>query len=186
MSDHRELDQFLRSVERRGFQRAVYAVRDADAALDIVQEAMISLARHYADRPAAEWPLLFNRILSNAILDAFRRQRTRDALFTSASALGNEEDDGLDLLAVLADAQGLSDEGPETLAVRQQWLRVIEQELEQLPARQREAFLMRYWEELDVAQTAAAMGCSEGSVKTHCSRAIQSLARALKARGLMP
>ena len=62
----------------------------------------------------------------------------------------------------------------------------IEKEIQNLPGRQREAFLLRYWEDLDVAETAAAMGCSEGSVKTHCSRAIQSLFKALSSKGIRP
>jgi len=181
------LNDFLISVERRAFKRTAYAVRDEDAALDIVQDAMIRLSASYAERPSNEWPMLFQRILSNATLDWFRRQKVRNALFQNMSDLearmGGQDDNDLDLLEILA-VDAVSTEGAEDTANRAEILKVIEQEIEHLPGRQREAFLMRYWEELDVAETAAAMGCSEGSVKTHCSRAVASLGKALKARGI--
>ncbi len=182
-----ELDEFLASVEKRAFKRALYAVRDEEAALDIVQDSMIRLVTSYADRPAAEWPMLFQRILSNATLDWFRRQKVRNAVFHTMSDLeatvSGDGDGDVDLLEILA-VEALGTEGAEETANRGEVLRIIEEEIQQLPARQREAFLMRYWEELDVAETAAAMGCSEGSVKTHCSRAVAALAKALKGRGI--
>jgi RNA polymerase sigma-70 factor (ECF subfamily) len=182
-----ELNEFLISVERRAFKRTAYAVRDEDAALDIVQDAMIRLAASYADRPSNEWPMLFQRILSNATLDWFRRQKVRNALFQNMGDLeahvGGDDGGDVDLLEILA-VDAISTEGAEETANRAEMLKLIEEEIQQLPGRQREAFLMRYWEELDVAETAAAMGCSEGSVKTHCSRAVASLAKALKARGI--
>ena len=187
LSSADELNEFLCSVERRAFKRTVYAVRDEDAALDIVQDAMLRLSLSYADRPATEWPMLFQRILSNATLDWFRRQKVRNALFQNMGDLEasvNPDDSGdLDLLEILKiDVAGT--EGAEDTATRTETLGIIEEEIARLPARQREAFLMRYWEEMDVAETAAAMGCSEGSVKTHCSRAVASLGRALQARGI--
>ncbi len=181
-----ELDDFLRSVERRAFKRTVYAVRDEDAALDIVQDAMIRLSQSYADRPAAEWPMLFQRILSNATLDWFRRQKVRNAVFTNMGdleAAAGGEDGDFDLLEALQ-IEDTGTEGADETASRTETLAQIEEEVQKLPARQREAFLLRYWEELDVAETAAAMGCSEGSVKTHCSRAVQALSKALSARGI--
>lgn len=182
-----ELDEFLASVEKRAFKRALYAVRDEEAALDIVQDSMIRLVTSYADRPAAEWPMLFQRILSNATLDWFRRQKVRNAVFHTMSDLeatvSGDGDGDVDLLEILA-VEALGTEGAEETANRGEVLRIIEEEVQNLPARQREAFLMRYWEELDVAETAAAMGCSEGSVKTHCSRAVAALAKALKGRGI--
>ncbi len=182
-----ELNEFLISVERRAFKRAVYAVRNDDAALDIVQDAMIRLSTSYADRPASEWPMLFQRILSNATLDWFRRQKVKNAVFQNMSDLeAYMSDDGegdIDLLEILA-VDAIGTEGAEDAAHRTEILTIIEEEVQQLPGRQREAFLMRYWEELDVAETAAAMGCSEGSVKTHCSRAVAALAKALRGRGI--
>ncbi len=185
------LSDFLRSVEKRAFKRTAYTVRDDDAALDIVQDAMIRLAENYAERPAAEWPALFQRILSNATLDWFRRQKVRNAVVQNFSSLSDPEDEDGDMswLETLGAAEARDDPRFESAADQVERARIlqdIEDEVTKLPARQREAFLMRYWEELDVAETAAAMGCSVGSVKTHCSRAVHTLARVLRARGIVP
>ena len=182
-----ELNEFLKSVERRAFKRTVYAVRDEDAALDIVQDAMIRLTQSYADRPSNEWPMLFQRILSNATLDWFRRQKVRKAVFMNIGDLeaAVDDDDGGDFnLLESLNVEEIGTEGADDSAGRREILAQIEDEIGKLPTRQREAFLLRYWEELDVAETAAAMGCSEGSVKTHCSRAVQALAKALQSRGI--
>jgi RNA polymerase sigma-70 factor (ECF subfamily) len=175
----------LEGVERRAFKQAVFAVRDDEAALDIVQDAMLRLAEKYGARPAAELPLLFHRILQNAIRDHFRRQKVRSLWTTLLSALAPGDDEDQDPLETLA-ASGESNLGetPAQQVERSQVLEIIEQEIAKLPERQRQAFIMRYWEELDVAETAQVMGCSEGSVKTHCSRATRALADALKARGI--
>jgi RNA polymerase sigma-70 factor (ECF subfamily) len=185
MATREELSEFLASVERRAFKQAQFAVRDTDAALDIVQDAMIKLSQNYGERPAEEFPLLFTRILQNVIHDHFRRQKVRSTWVTLFSALtpADEPDaDPLETLEALAGSDGA--ESAADKVAREQVVTIIEEEIRRLPARQREAFLMRYWEEMDVAETAAAMGCSEGSVKTHCSRATQSLAKALRARGI--
>ena len=186
MATEQELSDFLKSVEKRAFKRSVYHVRNDESALDIVQDSMMKLAEHYGHKPADELPMLFQRILSNCTLDWFRRQKTRNALFSNMGDFESSSDDGdFDLLDIL-DASGNSQtvESAESSTDRAQTLREIELEIQELPARQREAFLMRYWEELDVAETAAAMGCSEGSVKTHCSRAVAALSKALKAKGI--
>ena len=187
MATEKELSDFLESVERRAFKQAVYAVRKDEAALDIVQDAMIKLAEKYGDKPAAELPLLFQRILQNTIHDYFRREKVRDTWVSLFSSLGKdaEDPDGFDILATYEAEEG--SEAAESSAdkvEREQVLAVIEQEIQKLPGRQREAFLMRYWQDMDVAETAAAMGCSEGSVKTHCSRATHTLAQALRAKGI--
>ena len=178
--------QFLAGVERRAYKQALFAVRDGDNALDIVQDAMMKLAEKYGHRPASELPPLFQRILQNATRDFFRRQKVRSTWITLFSALtGKNDDDDADPLETLESADDSQRaESPATQLEREQIVRLIGAEIEKLPARQREAFLLRYWEELDVAETAAAMGCSEGSVKTHCSRATHTLAAALKARGI--
>lgn len=187
LASRSELSAFLEGAERRAFKQAVYAVRDEQAALDIVQDAMLRLAEKYGGRPGAELPMLFQRILQNAIRDWFRRQKVRSTWVTLFSSLlpGRGEGDDYDPLDSLA-AAGESNavEAPAEHLERAQVVEILEQEISRLPARQREAFLMRYWEELDVADTARAMGCSEGSVKTHCSRAAHALALALKARGI--
>jgi RNA polymerase sigma-70 factor (ECF subfamily) len=186
LATEQELSDFLKNVEKRAFKRSIYHVRNEESALDIVQDSMMKLAEHYGDKPAAELPMLFQRILSNCTLDWFRRQKTRNALFSNMSDFEPGNDEGeFDLLETL-NLQNHSDqtESAESSTQRAQILHGIEAEIQELPARQREAFLMRYWEELDVAETAAAMGCSEGSVKTHCSRAVQSLGKALRAKGI--
>ena len=186
MASEKELSDFLKSVEKRAFKRTVYAVRDEDAALDIVQDSMIRLAESYGDHPPDEFPMLFQRILSNATLDWFRRQKVRNGLFKNFSDFEGSGDDGeFDVLEVLAQEQtATAVESAADSAERAQILLALEAEISALPLRQREAFLLRYWEELDVAETAAAMGCTEGSVKTHCSRAVHALAGSLKAKGI--
>jgi RNA polymerase sigma-70 factor (ECF subfamily) len=186
LSSDQELTDFLRSVEKRAFKRTVYAVRDDDAALDIVQDAMIRLAQRYGDRTPAEWPMLFQRILSNATMDWFRHQKVRRGVMNLFSEFESPDGDpDFDLLEMLEDQSGsTATESTAEQFERAQILRAIEAEISRLPTRQREAFLMRYWEEMDVAETAAAMGCSEGSVKTHCSRAVHTLAQALKIKGI--
>jgi len=186
LATERELSDFLQGVERRAFKRTVYHVRDDEAALDIVQDSMMKLAEHYGDKPPNELPMLFQRILSNCTLDWFRRQKTRNALFSNLSDFESAGDEGdFDLLETYSAIENSQQvESAEDATRRAQILREIEVEILELPARQREAFLMRYWEDMDVAETAAAMGCSEGSVKTHCSRAVQALSKALKAKGI--
>jgi RNA polymerase sigma-70 factor, ECF subfamily len=188
LATDKELSDFLKNVEKRAFKRTVYAVRDDDAALDIVQDSMIRLAEKYGDRPAAELPLVFQRILSNATMDWFRRQKVRNAVMQNMSDFGGSDEDGdFDLLEMLETMEGtLGAESAADTVSREQILLLIEKEVALLPGRQREAFLLRYWEELDVAETAQAMGCSEGSVKTHCSRAVHALAKSLKAKGITP
>jgi RNA polymerase sigma-70 factor, ECF subfamily len=173
-------------VERRAFKQAVFAVRDEEAALDIVQDAMLRLSEKYGHRPVAELPMLFHRIVQNAVRDWYRRQKVRSLWTTLLSSLtAGSEDDDRDPLETLEVADGSNQpESPSAQLEQAQVLEIIEQELKRLPERQRQAFLMRYWEELDVAETAKAMGCSEGSVKTHCSRATHALASALRGRGI--
>ncbi len=186
LASEQELSDFLKSVEGRAFKRSVYHVRNEQAALDIVQDSMMKLAEHYGHKPINELPMLFQRILSNCTLDWFRRQKTHNALFSNMGDFESSSEDGdFDLLETLhSESVPEQNESSETQLERAQTLRAIETEILELPARQREAFLMRYWEDMDVAETAAAMGCSQGSVKTHCSRAVHALGAALKAKGI--
>jgi RNA polymerase sigma-70 factor, ECF subfamily len=187
LASQKELSDFLKSVEKRAFKRTVYAVRDEEAALDIVQDAMIKLADNYAEKPAAEWGPLFQRILSNVTMDWFRRQKVRSGIVKNFSDFeGSGEDDDFDLLEVLAGAEGsMASESAADSVSRHQTFALIESAIQDLPGRQREAFVLRYWEEMDTTETATVMGCSEGSVKTHCSRAIKALAKALQPKGLL-
>ena len=186
LSTPTELDQFLSSVERRAYKHAMFAVRDTHIALDIVQDAMLKLAEKYGNKPAGELPLLFQRIMQNTIRDYYRRQKVRTSwvtLFSSMQSKSNDEE--FDPLEVIQDNKNqASPNAPDTSLQQKQLMAHIEQSLSDLPARQREAFLLRYWEGLDTIETATAMGCSEGSVKTHCSRATHALATALKKKGV--
>ncbi|MBL8382676.1 MAG: RNA polymerase sigma factor [Burkholderiales bacterium] len=187
MATSSELSSFLAEVERRAFKQAVFAVRDDDAALDIVQDAMMRLAEKYGDRPAEELPLLFQRILQNAIRDHFRRTKVRSFWTTLFSSFAPADEDPADfdpLETLEAQPGSKAAASAEDEVAQARTMALIEKEIQKLPARQREAFLLRYWEDLDVAETAQAMGCSEGSVKTHCSRATHALATALKAKGV--
>jgi len=187
MATTKELSNFLEGVERRAYKHAVYMVRNDESALDIVQDAMIKLSEKYGDKPANELPMLFQRILQNTILDFFRREKVRNnriSLFSNITT-NNQDDDNFDILEVHASEEGSeAAESTEQKLEREQVLNIIDAQIKKLPTRQREAFLMRYWEDMDVAETATAMGCSEGSVKTHCSRATHALAASLKAIGI--
>jgi RNA polymerase sigma-70 factor, ECF subfamily len=185
LASRSELSAFLEGVEKRAFKQAMFAVRDEEAALDIVQDAMLRLAEKYGHLPQAELPALFHRIVQNAIRDWFRRSKVRSMWTTLLSSLGPGGDDDHDPLETLEAADGSNrQEGPAEQLEQAQVLEIIRQELNRLPERQREAFILRYWEELDVAETARAMSCSEGSVKTHCSRAAHALQTALRGRGI--
>ena len=163
----------------------MFAVRNEESALDIVQDAMMKLAEKYGDRPAGELPMLFQRIIQNTIRDFYRRSKVRSLWTTLLSALSPSDDEDYDPLESIAvESSSYTPNTPDGQLEQSQILVLIENEIKLLPARQREAFLMRYWEDMDVAETATAMGCSEGSVKTHCSRATHTMAAALKAKGI--
>jgi RNA polymerase sigma-70 factor (ECF subfamily) len=188
LATYQELAEFFAEVERRAYKHALYAVRDDHLALDIVQDAMLKLTEKYSARPPAELPLLFQRILQTTILDFHRRRKVRSTwTLPLASLFGRTDEDDADPLDTL---QGADDkrtsEVPSEQAERSQLVAFIEKALGRLPARQRQAFLLRYWEELDVADVAKIMGCSEGSVKTHCSRATRALSEMLGKQGLEP
>lgn len=187
MATRQELSDFLTQVERRAFKQTAYAVRDEHAALDILQDAMMKLAEKYAMRPANEFPMLFQRILQNTMRDFWRRQKVRNiwtSLLSSFSVTGEDGEDS-DPLEVLTSTDNDARVEPEAQLEQRQTMALIEDALTKLPARQREAFVMRYWEDMDVAETALAMGCSQGSVKTHCSRAVRALAATLEKYGLV-
>ena len=165
----RALDRFLSDVERRAYRIARIAVRNDDDALDIVQDAMLQLARRYGRRPAEEWRPLFFRILQNRIRDCLRRRKVRTQLMGWWPK--SVEDADADPLDAIADAGPL----PAQRVATSQAMHALELALAELPARQQEAFMLRNFEGLDVADTALAMRCSEGSVKTHYSRAVHAL-----------
>ena len=168
----RELEKFLAEIERRAFRMAQISLRDQDDALDAVQDAMLKLTRNYASRPSAEWRPLFYRILENGIRDIQRRRTVRKRVMTWLPGPKEDpESEAQDPLENVADAAPTI---PEKL-IQAQAMQQLEESLRALPARQREAFTLRNFEGMDVAETASAMACSEGSVKTHYSRAVHAL-----------
>jgi RNA polymerase sigma-70 factor, ECF subfamily len=174
-TDERTLDQFLKTVERRALRMAELATTNRDEAMDIVQDAMFGFVRHYATKPAGEWSPLFYRVLDSRLNDWHRRRNVRSrwmAVFTRTP-----EDDETD---EIAQAPDLNDPGPLLRLAGTEAARDLDAALARLPLRQRQAFLLRVWEGFDVAGTAKAMGCSEGSVKTHLSRAMTALRRMLE------
>jgi RNA polymerase sigma-70 factor, ECF subfamily len=177
LAQAKEIDAFLASVERRAYKHAAFTTRDDDAAADIVQDSMMKLTESYSDKPINELPMLFTRILQNTILDHFRRTKTRNQYITNFSSLGGAgSDDDFDPLEILeAQDSAVGRDQPLAALEQEESMAAIEEALAKLPARQRQAFLLRYWEDHDTADTAAIMGCSEGSVKTHCSRAVQAM-----------
>lgn len=169
------LDQFLKSVERRALRMAELATGNRDEALDLVQDAMFGFARHYAAKPAADWAPLFYRVLDSRLNDWHRRRNVRSrwlAVWTR-----NDDDDEHDEIAQAPDT---NDPGPLLRLAGSEAAHALDAALGNLPLRQRQAFLLRVWEGFDVAATASTMRCSEGSVKTHLSRALAALRRALE------
>ena len=171
------IEAFLRDVETRAFRIALMNVRDRDEALDVVQDSMIRLVRRYSTRPSEEWRPLFYRILQNRIRDVQRRRTVRSRVL---SFFGGVESDEYDPIVA---APGPTSDDPLDRAQAGDAMTALEQALSTLPPRQREAFTMRALEGLDVAQTAQAMSCSEGSAKTHYSRAVHRLRELLKEHG---
>jgi RNA polymerase sigma-70 factor (ECF subfamily) len=167
-----DLNSFLAGVERSALRIAEMAVRDRDDALDIVQGAMLRLARSYGRRPSEEWKPLFYRILYNGIRDSQRRRKVRSRIFGFFPGQRLDEDGDVDdPLDRVADAGP----DPSQRVMAGEAMQRLEKALAGLPARQQEAFALRCLEGLDVAETATAMGCSEGSVKTHYFRALHTL-----------
>lgn len=172
MEQSAELNRFLADVECRAFRIAEISLRHREDALDAVQEAMLKLARSYGGRPSREWRPLFFRILYNAIRDCQRRRTVRWRLTGWLPGLSTDDpgeaDDPFERVA-----DGAPD--PSRRAMADEAMDRLEQAMRDLPARQQEAFSLRCLEGMDVAETAAAMGCSEGSVKTHYFRALEAL-----------
>ncbi len=172
------IEAFLREVEARAYRIAVLGIRDRDEAFDVVQDAMIRLVRRYARRPADEWRPLFYRILQNRIRDVQRRRSVRNRVLSFFG--GGDSEDEYDPISA---APGPSGDNPLERVVAADALQALEEALRRLPERQRQAFTLRNFEGLDVMQTATAMQCTEGSVKTHYSRAVHRLRELLREHG---
>ncbi|MFO0775391.1 MAG: RNA polymerase sigma factor [Nitrospiraceae bacterium] len=172
------LDRFLASVERRAYRMARIATGDEEEALDLIQDAMLTLVQRYRDKPEAEWGPLFHRIVQSRIRDWYRRTRVRRMWRRWLTSPNADQDDAEDPLEAMPDTERPQ---PDRAAMQRQAMTALDAALHALPMRQQQAFLLRAWEELDVAETAAAMGCSVGSVKTHYSRAVHTLRKRLAA-----
>ncbi|TFG80516.1 MAG: RNA polymerase sigma factor [Chromatiales bacterium] len=170
LNDRRAMDRFLAEVQRRALRIATLSTGDRDEALDIVQDAMLKLVRNYGGRPSEEWRPLFYRILANRITDQQRRQAVRRRVISWFGPADNDDD--ADPMTAFPDPRPVA---PDEVVGRADAMTALEVALGKLPARQRQAFLLRSLEGLDSRETATAMGCSEGSVKTHLSRAVHSL-----------
>jgi len=168
LSSSADLDRFLQQVEGSAFRIAVVSVRDHEDALDIVQDAMMRLATRYAARPAAEWKPLFYRILKNRIRDWGRRRAVSGKVMSLFTGRDDESDP-------VAQAPGPAVDDPAHAAEDSEAMEALESALRELSVRQRQVFMLRNFENLDVAETALAMGVSDGSVKTHYSRAVSRL-----------
>jgi len=173
LGEIREFERFLAGVEQRAFRIARVALRNDDDALDVVQDAMLQLAQRYGQRPCEEWRPLFYRILQNRVRDYQRRRQVRNRVFAWLPSFTDKDDS-------TNEPDPLEQVGDQRPGVVEQLasgeaMQLLERALGALPARQQEAFMLRNFEGLDVAQTATAMGCSEGSVKTHYSRAVHTL-----------
>lgn len=163
-----DLEPFLARIEKRALIMAELATSSREDALDLVQDSMIAFVRHYAHKPAEQWPPLFYRILQNRIRDWYRRGAVRNRW----TAWLRFSDDDSDPVQSLPDTRNAT---PENEMQQDQSRDAITEALGNLPPRQQQAFFLRIWEGLDVRATAKAMGCSQGSVKTHLFRAMQSL-----------
>jgi RNA polymerase sigma-70 factor, ECF subfamily len=175
----------LSSVERRAFHIARLAVGHPQEALDIVQDAMMKLVQYYADRPQQEWRSLFFKIIENRIMDWHRRQivRNRWRVFLDKIGVAAEQSHYDASSTKFNDCDQFADpngQQPWQQVHTDQGMDTLNNALAKLPIRQQQAFLLRAWEGLSLAETASAMGCSQGSVKTHYSRARQSLRDTLK------
>lgn len=169
---YRTLDEFFAGVERRAYRMAWLASGHREDALDIVQDAMIRLTERYADRDPAEWGPLFHRVLQTRITDWHRRHAVRSRFRGFLRRFGGEEEAGEDPIEQVPDRPHSQ---PDAEQGRDESFAALESAIRALPLRQQQAFLLRAWEQLSTAETAAAMGCSEGSVKTHYSRACAAL-----------
>lgn len=178
LSDTQALDSFLASVERRAFRIAQIALRDTEDALDAVQDAMLKLVQCYASKPQTEWAPLFYSILRRRITDIQRRRQVRNRVIVWFGNTSTDDDEETwDPTDTVADP---GNPDPLEVIANSGTMAALEIALATLPPRQQQAFMLRILEGLDVAQTAHAMGCSGGSVKTHLSRAVHTLRLSLE------
>ena len=175
---YQTMEQFLKYIERRAFHMARLNTGDTEVALDVVQDAMYKLVQKYSEKTAEEWKPLFYQILSRKLTDYYRRKSVRDKVLIWAKPLS--QDDQQTPIDLTVNASAPNSETPHEMHMRNQRIAKLDQSVKQLPHRQRQAFMLRCWEGLSTIDTALAMGCSQGSVKTHYSRAMHSLREMLE------
>jgi RNA polymerase sigma-70 factor (ECF subfamily) len=169
---YQSLEEFLKHIERRAFNMARLGTSDRDVAMDIVQDSMYKLVEKYSAKPPAEWKPLFYQILNRKLTDYYRRKAVRDKIFVWTKAQSEDEQS----LSEVADrTPGRPSETPDEMMMRGQRIARLSESVQRLPHRQRQAFMLRCWEGLSTIETAHVMSCSEGSVKTHYSRAMHRL-----------
>ncbi len=172
------LDAFLAGVEKRAFAMARALLGDREEALDAVQDSMLLLVRRYRNRSEEEWPPLFYRILHNRVRDLQRRRAVRNRFRSWLSTGGDPEEPAPpDPFQQVPDPV---DGNPIRHLADERSMEALEYAIRQLPSRQQQAFLLRCWEGLDTSDTAVAMRCSQGSVKTHYARALHRLRQQLE------
>lgn len=175
---YQTMEQFLKYIERRAFHMARLNTGDTEVALDVVQDAMYKLVQKYSEKTAEEWKPLFYQILTRKLTDYYRRKSVRDKVLIWSKPLS--QDDQQAPIDLTVNASGPNSETPHEMHMRNQRIAKLDQSVKQLPHRQRQAFMLRCWEGLSTIDTALAMGCSQGSVKTHYSRAMHSLREMLE------
>lgn len=182
MATEKELSDFLMKNENNAFRRALYAIKNEESALDIVQDSMLKLVENYSSKPVNELLFLFQRIITNNIIDWFRIQNTHGNIIKSINDFNIDEDSEDNFLESL---ESLSpSETPFDIKNRHEVLSIIEEAIQTLPYRQRDAFVLRHIQDLSIQETALIMNCSDGSIKTHCSRAVATLSRYLISKGV--
>ena len=168
--EYNNIDQFLKHIEKRAFHMARLSTRSLEDAHDIVQESMYKLVQKYTDKDSSAWKPLFYRILNSKITDYYRRNAVKDRLFPWKKPDVEDANDYGD--SILDQGIARLSEEPDAIMLRQQRISKLASHIQALPRRQKQAFMLRTWEGLSTRETAKAMGCSEGSVKTHYSRAM--------------
>lgn len=181
MATEKELSDFLKKNETSAYRRSLYAVQNEESALDIVQDSMLKLVENYSNKPVEELLFLFQRIISNNIMDWFRKQKSQGSVIKYINEFDIDDDESNFIDSIETQS---ATETPFDIENRKDILSAIDEAMKTLPLRQKEAFMLRYVEDFSVTETAEIMGCSEGSVKTHCSRSVAALSSLLSSKGI--
>lgn len=180
MASQKEINQFLKDVEKKSFRKINYQLQNEDDAIDIIQEAMIKLVQNYQDRDIKEISILYNTILHNCFIDFVRRQNLEKKIIQNLDFDSMDDEQQASYFETIQYENNYFEQDLENGLIQKQHIEIIRNALKQLPPRQSEAFLLRYLEDNSIEETAKIMNCAEGSVKTHCSRAVVSLKEILK------